>query len=113
MAGPFEELSTLDMVVHEPARLAILTALSACRACDFTFLQSLTGLTAGNLSTHLQKLEQHDLIQIDKQFNGRRPQTMTKLTAKGRAAIQRHWQKLQDLREASRAWRPPVTSSGD
>ena len=106
MAAPFEELSALDMVVHEPARLAILTALSACRACDFVFLQSLIGLTGGNLSTHLQRLEECALIAVEKRFKGRRPQTMIRLTPKGRTTIERHWRRLEILREAARDWRP-------
>lgn len=104
MPPPFEELSTLDMLVHEPARLAILTALSGCRACDFTFLQSLTALTRGNLSTHLQKLQEHDLIDIEKRFKGRMPQTMIRLTPKGRAGIEGYWRRLDELRAAARNW---------
>jgi DNA-binding MarR family transcriptional regulator len=112
MAAPFEELSTLDMVLHEPARLAILSALSACRACDFVYLQSLIGLTGGNLSTHLQKLEEHELIDVEKRFKGRRPQTLIRLTPKGRAGIERHWRKLEALRNAARDWRPEPRPAG-
>ena len=75
MSAPFEELSNLDRLVHEPARLAILTALSACRTADFVYLLSLTGLTNGNLSRHLSKLEQAGLIAINKSFRGRVPLT--------------------------------------
>ena len=106
MTAPFDELSSLDMAVHEPARLAILSALSSCRACDFVFLQSLIGLTGGNLSTHLQKLEEREFIQVEKRFKGRRPQTMIHITAKGRAAIERHWRRLETLRNAAREWQP-------
>ena len=68
MPAPFEEMSTLDRVVHEPARLAILTALAACRSADFLFLQSLTGLTKGNLSGHLAKLERAGLVGVEPTF---------------------------------------------
>jgi DNA-binding transcriptional ArsR family regulator len=104
MPAPFEEMSSLDRVVHEPARLAILTALSGCRAADFTFLQSLTGLTKGNLSTHLAKLEQTGLVEIEKTFKGKVPHTLVRLTPTGRDSIQRHWQRLEDLRKAATRW---------
>lgn len=106
MSNPFEDLSTLDRLVHEPARLAILTALSACRGCDFVYLQSLTGLSKGNLSNHLAKLQDGALIDVDKGFRGRVPNTTLRLTPKGRAAIERHWKRLEDLRAAADAWRP-------
>ena len=57
MPAPFEHIAELDRLIHEPARLAILTALRACRTADFLFLQRLTGLSNGNLSSHLAKLE--------------------------------------------------------
>ncbi len=110
---PFEALSNLDRLVHEPARLSILTALEACHATDFTFLQSLTGLSAGNLSTHLAKLEQGGLVKIDKAFKGKVPQTYVQLTVEGRAGIQGHWRHLETLRKAAGKWRkaaPHVTS---
>jgi len=54
MSAPFERLAELDRLVHEPARLAIMTALSACERADFLYLQRLTGLSRGNLSSHLE-----------------------------------------------------------
>ena len=106
MSNPFEDLSTLDRLIHEPARLAILTALSACRSCDFVFLQALTAINKGNLSTQLAKLQDAGLIEIDKGFRGRVPKTTLRLTSKGRAAIERYWKKLEDLRAAAATWRP-------
>ena len=104
---PFEELSNLDRLVHEPARLSILTALDACHASDFLFLQSLTGLSPGNLSTHLSKLEHGGLITITKVFKGKVPQTHVQLTAEGRRGIQHHWRRLETLRKAAGKWRKP------
>ena len=104
MSKPFEEMSALDRLLHEPARLAILTALSACRSCDFLYLQSLTGLTKGNLSNHLQRLEQGGLIEIVKTFRGRTPRTVASLSAVGREAIDRHWERLEALRIAATAF---------
>ena len=104
MHPPFEELSTLDRLVHEPARLAILTALAACRIADFLYLLSLTGLTKGNLSRHLSKLEQAGLIAVDKSFRGKIPQTHIHLTAEGLDSIKRHWHRLEQLHKAADAW---------
>ena len=106
MPAPFEELAELDRLVHEPARLAILTALSACRGADFLYLQRLTGLTKGNLSSHLSKLEAAGLVQIDKEFVGKTPNTSASLTRAGRAAIDRHWKQLDRLRSAALDWQP-------
>ncbi len=106
MSKPFEEMSTLDRLVHEPARLAILTALSACRGADFVFLQSLTAITKGNLSNHLGKLADGELVSIEKGYKGRVPHTIVRLTPKGRAAIQGHWRRLEELRAAAKEWQP-------
>ena len=101
-------MSSLDRLVHEPARLAILTALSACRTADFLFLQSLTGLTKGNLSNHLSKLEDAGLVTIEKRFKGKLPQTIIGLSARGRETIKRHWKHLQQLRRAADDWMASV-----
>jgi DNA-binding MarR family transcriptional regulator len=98
----FEQLAALDKTIHEPARLAILTALSACQRAQFRYLLAITGLTAGNLSMHLMKLEQKALIDIEKGFAGKYPTTSVQLTDVGRDAIARHWQQLRDLEKAAR-----------
>ena len=105
MAEPFEELAGLDRLVHEPARLAILTALSVSESADFLFLQRLTGLTKGNLSSHLSKLEKAELVSVEKQFVGKTPNTAVSLTEKGRAATEDHWERLEKLRKSARNWR--------
>lgn len=106
MSGVFEEMAGLDRLVHEPARLAILTALSACKRADFVFLQRITGLTVGNLSSHLSKLEEAGLVQVEKQFVGKRPNTLVQVTEAGRAAVDRHWQQLEALRKGAADWKP-------
>jgi DNA-binding transcriptional ArsR family regulator len=98
---PVEEIADLDRLVHEPARLAILTALSVCRWADFPYLVAITGLTHGNLSSHLAKLEAADLIVVEKAFRGRVPATTASITARGSAAIEVHWQQLERLRRES------------
>jgi DNA-binding MarR family transcriptional regulator len=99
-------MTALDRLLHEPARLAILTALSACRSCDFVYLQSLTAISKGNLSNHLQRLEHAGLVDIVKGYRGRVPQTVVTLTADGRTAIERHWNQLEALRFQASTFRP-------
>ena len=105
MASPFEDLAGLDRLIHDPARLALLTALSSCKSADFLFLQRLTGLTPGNLSSHLAKLEEGGLVRLEKQFVGKKPNTQVQLTDSGRTAIERHWKRLESLRQSAKAWK--------
>ena len=88
MAGDdLRTLTEVDRVIHEPARLLIVALLSAVREADFVFLQHQTGLTKGNLSSHLSRLEQAGYLRIDKGFRGKIPQTVCGLTPAGRAAF--------------------------
>ncbi len=88
----------LDRLVHEPGRLAILTVLSSVSDADFVFLQRTIGLTNGNLSSHLTKLEDAGLVVIAKRFVGRKPNTKVSLTALGKRRIARHWEQLERLK---------------
>ncbi len=106
MTNVFEEMAGLDRLVHEPARLSILTALGACKGADFIFLQHLTGLSVGNLSSHLAKLEEAGLVHMDKQFVNKRPNTLVSITDEGREAIENHWRLLETLRQSAREWNP-------
>ena len=107
MSSPFESHSELDRIVHEPARLAILAVLSGCASADFLFLQGLTGLTKGNLSVHLAKLESAGLVEITKEFIDKKSRTAVSLTRPGRKAFDRHWKQLDELRRAAEAHRSP------
>jgi DNA-binding MarR family transcriptional regulator len=80
-------LPELDRAIHEPARLGIVALLHAVEAADFTFLRQRMGLTAGNLSTHLAKLEEAGYLRAEKSFNERRPLTTLRLTPAGRTAF--------------------------
>jgi len=106
MSDLFEELAGINKLIHEPARLAILTALSVCKSTDFTYLQRLTGLTQGNLSGHLSKLEEAGYLVITKQISGKRPLTTISITPSGRQAIESHWAGLERLRDQARSWQP-------
>ena len=101
MNNPFEDLATLNRLIHEPARLAIVTALSACDKADFLFLLNITGLTKGNLSSHLAKLEQGGIVEIEKRFEGKQPVTYAHLTPEGRDAVKAHWKRLEGARRGS------------
>lgn len=91
----------VDRLIHEPGRLAILTLLSSVKSADFLFLQRTTGLTKGNLSSHLTKLEEAGLVKISKKFVHKKPNTSVELTAVGREKIAQHWEQLERLRNFS------------
>ena len=93
-----KEAPALDRLIHEPGRLAILTVLSSVRDADFLFLQRATGLTKGNLSSHLAKLEDAGLVAIEKRFIRKKPNTSVALTPLGRERIARHWEQLDRLK---------------
>jgi DNA-binding MarR family transcriptional regulator len=101
---PFEEIAALDRLIHDPARLAIMTALSTASQVDFLFLQRLTGLTKGNLSSHLAKLEEAGMVRIEKEFLGKVPHTLIQPTQRGFTAITEHWQQLQRLHNDAQIW---------
>lgn len=104
MTGPFAELAEADRLIHEPARLSILTVLSASERVDFLFLRRLTGLSKGNLSSHLSKLEAAELVAVTKTFQGKVPATHLSITPKGKKAVERHWKRLEEFRASSSKW---------
>jgi DNA-binding MarR family transcriptional regulator len=77
----------IDRLIHEPARLVIATILNAVESADFLYLQRETGLTKGNLSAHLAKLEEAGYATIEKTYRGKIPLTILRLTDKGREAF--------------------------
>ncbi len=80
-------LAEIDRLIHEPARLMIVTILSAVESADFLFLLRETGLTKGNLSSHLAKLEDAGYVEIEKTYQGKVPLTICRLTEAGRKAF--------------------------
>ncbi len=87
MANDLRDLANVDRVIHEPARLLIVAILYSVESADFTYLLRETGLTRGNLSAHLTRLEEAGYLKIEKGFRGRVPQTTCSLTEAGRAAF--------------------------
>lgn len=85
-----QSLLDVDRMIHEPARLLIMTILSMADKADFLFLLNETGLTRGNLSTHLSKLEETGYIKIEKTFRGKIPQTLCAITPTGLTAFEKY-----------------------
>jgi len=96
----------LDPMLHERGRLAIVSVLAAIDSIIFTELRDDLGMTDGNLSVHLQKLEEKGYVTISKQFVGRRPQTTCRLTKAGRQAFTKYLDQLQAIVEKGRGQRP-------
>ena len=87
-------LADLDRVIHSPARLMMMTYLYVVESVDFIFLMRLTGLTWGNLSSHLSTLEENEYVNIEKKFIQKKSRTMVNLTDKGRQAFREYKQLL-------------------
>jgi DNA-binding transcriptional ArsR family regulator len=92
----------LDPLLHERGRLAIVSVLAAVDRLTFTELRDHLEMTDGNLSVHLQKLEDKGYVAIDKQFIGRRPQTSCRLTRPGRQAFTRYLDQLEAIVQRGR-----------
>jgi DNA-binding transcriptional ArsR family regulator len=92
-----QPILTLDRTVHEPSRLAILTVLSAAEEVEFLFLQRVTGLSKGNLSSHTQKLEGAGYLETVKAFRGRIPVTSFRITDDGKVALKAYHKQLRAL----------------
>ena len=90
----------VDRLVHEPARLAILTVLASAESVEFGFLETVCRLSKGNLSSHLTKLEGGGLVAIEKSFNGKKPLTRAAITDAGRAALEQYRHQLAALVKA-------------
>ncbi len=104
-------MADVDRVIHEPARLRILTILTGVDVADFNFLLMALGLTKGNLSSHMDKLEKSGYVDIKKGFNGRIPHTEFSVTPAGRAALEQYWQELDAIRTMREV--PAVEPGGD
>lgn len=87
----------IDAVIHAPARLQIVMQLFVIEAADATFLLGRTGLTWGNLSTHISKLEEAGYVAVEKTFEGKKPRTMIRLTDQGRTAFLNYRSKMQEV----------------
>jgi len=89
-----QPISEVDRVVHEPARLMVMAFLYVVKSADFIFLMRQTGLTRGNLSSHLSKLENAGYVAVEKKFVDKLPRTVLHLTDRGRTAFQTYRQRM-------------------
>jgi len=96
-AEPISEILKIDRLVHSPARLAILTYLSVVEEGDAVYLLNQTGLTWGNLSANVTKLQEAGYIEVVKEFKNKRPRTLLKLTDRGRKAFHNYQDKMKGL----------------
>lgn len=97
MNPALQEVAALDRLIHEPARLGIMAVLHGAREADFLYLQRECGLTQGNLSGHLARLEEGGYIEIEKSFKGKYPLTVCSLTSAGRRALERYARTMSTL----------------
>ena len=94
-----QSLVGVDRLIHEPSRSAVLAVLSAVKSADFLYLQRETGLTKGNLTVHLSKLEAAGYIKIEKTYRGKLPLTLCSLTEAGKAAFDEYRKQLRQFVE--------------
>lgn len=92
-----KQLADIDPLVHSPARLMVLTYLYVVDSIDFVYLKRITGLSWGNLSTHLTKLADAGYVKIEKTFQDKKPNTMIELTREGRQAFRDYKNDLQEV----------------
>ena len=95
--GGEKPAATIDRLIHEPARFNIMSHLYVIESADFLFLMRQTGLTKGNLSSHMSKLETAGYIEVEKEFVGKKPHTMLRLTEVGRAAFNEYRQNMKQV----------------
>ncbi len=102
------EIMNIDRLVHSPARLAILTYLSVVEDGDAVYLLNQTGLTWGNLSANVTRLQEAGYIEVVKEFKDRKPHTLLKLTDRGRKAFQGYQNKMKELLDMKK----PISREG-
>jgi DNA-binding MarR family transcriptional regulator len=90
-----QAMVNVDRVIHEPSRLVILTILSCVESADFLYLLRETGMTKGNLSSHLAKLEESGYVEIEKTYKGKVPLTLCRLSKSGQHAFRKYCENLK------------------
>ena len=100
MSPDFSAMAEVDRLIHEPARLMIVTVLNTVEEADFLYLLHTTGLTRGNLSAHLSKLAEANYVEIEKTYRGKIPQTLLRITPVGRKAFETYRDHLKKIMRA-------------
>jgi DNA-binding transcriptional ArsR family regulator len=93
----FPDVKAIDKLIHEPARLILMANLYVVESADFLFLMNQTGLTFGNLSSHMSKLETAGFISVEKEFVEKKPVTRLSLTDDGRSAFDDYKRRMKHL----------------
>jgi DNA-binding transcriptional ArsR family regulator len=88
MSAEIQRLGEVDRMIHEPSRLMVVALLAAVKEADFQYLHQSTGLSKGNLSVHLSKLETAGYVAIEKTFRGKYPLTICRITDRGREVLE-------------------------
>lgn len=91
-----QAIAGVERLVHEPGRLLVLACLSVVSRADFLFVMRQTGLSQGNLSSHLARLEAAGYVTVEKTFVGKTPRTVLELTERGREALRAYRDRLMD-----------------
>ncbi len=91
-----EQFNELDPVLNTPVRLAVVSILIKMKQADFNYLLEATKTTQGNLSHQLKKLSEAEYVQIEKTFKGNYPQTICKITAKGKKAFEKYVEAIKN-----------------
>ncbi|MBN1786579.1 MAG: transcriptional regulator [Candidatus Methanofastidiosa archaeon] len=94
-----KDISEIDKTIHEPSRLMIMSLLYVVESADFLFIMRQTGMTWGNLSSHMSKLEGAGYIKVEKEFLERKPHTVLMLTDNGRKAFEEYRSMMQGILE--------------
>ena len=90
-------MTDLDRLIHEPARLLIVALLAGVKEADFLWVQRESGLTKGNVSGHLSKLEEAGYVEVEKTYRGKIPLTVLRLTKQGRSAFEGYRKRMNGL----------------
>ena len=90
-------ISDINKIIHEPARLLIVSLLYVVEESDFIFLRGQTKLTDGNLSSHISKLENEGYVNVRKLIKGKKSQTRLSLTDEGRKAFENYRKKMAQV----------------
>jgi DNA-binding MarR family transcriptional regulator len=95
----FPNVQAIDRLIHEPVRLLLMAHLYIVERADFLFLINQLGLSFGNLSSHMSKLEEAGYIRVEKEFVEKKPLTRLSLTEAGRAAFENYRDRMKHLFE--------------
>ncbi len=91
------QVEAINKIVHEPGRLLILAHLDVVESLDFVFLMNSMGMSQGNLSSHISKLETVEYVRVEKEFFNKRPRTIISITSEGEHAFHEYLEIMQKL----------------